>query len=265
MRNLSASAMKLLANGEFFAFVFDLKLSNGKTLHLTNYGSDINIDGVKYLASSALNIVKGDINDSGHDLVEVHGIFDEHGIQECDDPAGAQVAIWLFFVRQNLKEALLKLSCARYKRGILKFVLYLTNNIDKLSQNATRIYSKTCRARFGDAKCGVNIEAFGKIVEVGSIEHNTLTVNHQKIDGYFDYGKINFIGSNIYIPILKQLGKQLLLESSIPPEYLQQEKVKIFPGCDKTINSCYTKFNNTLNFRGEPFVPEFSGDRIFKK
>jgi uncharacterized phage protein (TIGR02218 family) len=26
-------------------------------------------------------------------------------------------------------------------------------------------------------------------------------------------------------------------------------------GCDKTLPTCITRFNNALNFRGEPFVP----------
>ena len=26
-------------------------------------------------------------------------------------------------------------------------------------------------------------------------------------------------------------------------------------GCDKTISTCIAKFNNAVNFRGEPYVP----------
>ena len=95
----------------FFAFIFDIKLSNGKTLHLTNYGSNINIDGIKYLPNSALNIVKADVNDSAHDLLEVHGIFNECGIRECDELTAAQVIISMFFVEPKFKEAFLTFSC----------------------------------------------------------------------------------------------------------------------------------------------------------
>ena len=265
MRNLSKEAMSLLQNAEFFAFIFGIKLSNGKKLHLTNYGNQINIDGIKYLPNSALNIVKAHVNDSGHDLLEVHGIFDENGIRECDELIGAQVVISMFFVEQKFKEAFLIFSCTRYERGSLDFALYLTNNIEKLAARATKTYSKTCRAQFGDAQCAVNIEAFAEIVEVTSIENNIVTIKCKKPDGYFDYGKINFISTNLYVPILKHLGNQILLESSIPQEYLGQKEVKIFRGCDKTIETCYAQFNNSLNFRGEPFIPEFTDERIFKK
>jgi uncharacterized phage protein (TIGR02218 family) len=34
------------------------------------------------------------------------------------------------------------------------------------------------------------------------------------------------------------------------------------PGCDKLLATCKVKFNNVLNFRGEPHVP--GTDRLFR-
>ncbi|WP_341818742.1 phage BR0599 family protein [Wolbachia endosymbiont (group B) of Ennomos erosarius] len=30
-----------------------------------------------------------------------------------------------------------------------------------------------------------------------------------------------------------------------------------FAGCNKTFPTCRSKFNNTVNFRGEPYIPGF--------
>ncbi|MDE5056044.1 phage BR0599 family protein [Wolbachia endosymbiont of Drosophila bicornuta] len=34
-------------------------------------------------------------------------------------------------------------------------------------------------------------------------------------------------------------------------------KYSILAGCDKTFPTCRSKFNNTVNFRGEPYIPGF--------
>ncbi len=30
----------------------------------------------------------------------------------------------------------------------------------------------------------------------------------------------------------------------------------VYPGCDKNWETCKTKFDNMMNFRGEPFIPQ---------
>jgi uncharacterized phage protein (TIGR02218 family) len=35
------------------------------------------------------------------------------------------------------------------------------------------------------------------------------------------------------------------------------DKYSILAGCDKTFSMCKSKFNNTVNFRGEPYIPGF--------
>ena len=29
----------------------------------------------------------------------------------------------------------------------------------------------------------------------------------------------------------------------------------VYPGCDKRLETCIGRFNNVINFRGEPYVP----------
>ncbi|WP_353285542.1 phage BR0599 family protein [Wolbachia endosymbiont (group B) of Agrotis puta] len=33
------------------------------------------------------------------------------------------------------------------------------------------------------------------------------------------------------------------------------DKYSILAGCDKAFLTCKNKFNNTVNFRGEPYIP----------
>lgn len=39
-------------------------------------------------------------------------------------------------------------------------------------------------------------------------------------------------------------------------------KIRIYPGCDKRLTTCQTKFNNVVNFRGFPYIP--GADEAFK-
>lgn len=43
----------------------------------------------------------------------------------------------------------------------------------------------------------------------------------------------------------------------LPPPYtaLPGSKMRVYPGCDKRLTICVSKFANALNFRGEPFIP----------
>jgi uncharacterized phage protein (TIGR02218 family) len=34
------------------------------------------------------------------------------------------------------------------------------------------------------------------------------------------------------------------------------DKYSITAGCDKQFNTCVEKFNNAINFRGEPHIPQ---------
>jgi uncharacterized phage protein (TIGR02218 family) len=39
------------------------------------------------------------------------------------------------------------------------------------------------------------------------------------------------------------------------------DTVRLVAGCDKTTETCHAKFDNILNFRGEPHIP--ANDKVF--
>ncbi|KJV57529.1 phage conserved hypothetical BR0599 family protein [Orientia chuto str. Dubai] len=41
---------------------------------------------------------------------------------------------------------------------------------------------------------------------------------------------------------------------TIPKFLYNTTDIKLITGCDKTFSSCIKKFNNAINFRGEPFI-----------
>ncbi|MCC8418870.1 MAG: phage BR0599 family protein [Rickettsia endosymbiont of Glossina mortisans submortisans] len=56
--------------------------------------------------------------------------------------------------------------------------------------------------------------------------------------------------------VLSNFGDLIILEDIIPDAAKDTEEVKIIAGCDKNFISCCNKFNNAINFRGEPLIPK---------
>ena len=54
--------------------------------------------------------------------------------------------------------------------------------------------------------------------------------------------------------------------SAVPPGLSIGAAVVLYPGCDHTLNTCESKFNNSANFGGFPFIPTknpFGGSPIY--
>jgi uncharacterized phage protein (TIGR02218 family) len=50
-------------------------------------------------------------------------------------------------------------------------------------------------------------------------------------------------------------NKQFTLVLPMPNNVAVGDTFNARAGCDKTISTCIAKFNNAVNFRGEPYVP----------
>ena len=58
-----------------------------------------------------------------------------------------------------------------------------------------------------------------------------------------------------------QSGGTFKLFLPMPIEIQISDLYRIWPGCDKRFATCRDKFDNVVNFRGEPHVP--GNDRVF--
>ena len=137
----------------------------------------------------------------------------------------------------------------------------ITPSMLKLNQSIGELYSPICRACFGSAQCGVNVEhykAYGKISTILSSDCFSGTHDNNKTmpSGYYRYGLLKMTSGKLAGLCLQikdeKNGDVYLLKAtnllSVGDEYV------IFAGCDKTLTTCKNKFNNVVNFRGEPFI-----------
>jgi uncharacterized phage protein (TIGR02218 family) len=76
--------------------------------------------------------------------------------------------------------------------------------------------------------------------------------------GHFNYGKITFTsGQNngLSAEVKESRGSEIILALPMPYPITAGDSYTLQQGCDKTIGTCSNRYNNAINFRGEPHVP----------
>ncbi len=134
---------------------------------------------------------------------------------------------------------------------------------NRISQN----FSPNCRAKFGDSKCGINIadHTFSGAVTFTINKMEFIDTARTEEKNYFSKGVITFLsgansGSIREIANFTE-GKFKLLTSLIK-DIETGDEYQVSVGCDKNSQTCISKFDNIINFRGEPHIP--GTDRILK-
>ncbi len=138
---------------------------------------------------------------------------------------------------------------------------------DGLNQTSGRIFSATCDASLGDARCGVNIAspAFAGEGQVSAVE-GALRL---KLEGFADFatetfarGRLEFVsGANTGFATEvkaheRKDGRAIVRLWQRPPLMVAHgDRVRLSVGCDKRFATCRDRFHNALNFRGFPHMP----------
>ncbi|HEU4589382.1 MAG TPA: DUF2163 domain-containing protein [Steroidobacteraceae bacterium] len=149
----------------------------------------------------------------------------------------------------------------------------------QLQKNILEQTSLSCRAELGDTRCGVNLagytvtgivdavtsrRVFDALLDLGSpavppgyFVAGVLTFTSGDNAGYSRRVKIDSAGSP------SALGHFELYEN-FPLDIEEGDTFTVSAGCNKqhsvdadggVAGDCYNKFDNLLNFRGEPFIP----------
>jgi uncharacterized phage protein (TIGR02218 family) len=249
-----------------YAICWHIQLTNGDQLRLTNYNEDINIKDYKYIAESIFTYKS--IEKSSELLTEkneICGIICDKYFKRQDIINGklndAYIEIFLINTN-NLDNGKLILNqgyVSNIKIINNKFIANISSLKNKFNNKITNSFSQNCRAKFCDKDCSLyeeNYKFYGKISKV--ISNNTLfDAERNEENFYFNFGEITFIsGNNTGLCFQVKNFKNGEIELNLPSIYKLAvgDTYAIIAGCDKNFSSCVTKFNNALNFRGEPYI-----------
>ena len=142
----------------------------------------------------------------------------------------------------------------------------VNSHLELLNQSMPRnLYQSGCVNTLYDSSCTLAQATFA--VNATALTGSTASVVSATIanaTGYFDLGKVKFTGGvnsgvsrSVKTYVAGSPGTISLL-SPLPNAPANGDTFKIYPGCDKTQNTCAARFSNQSNFRGMRFIPENS-------
>lgn len=118
------------------------------------------------------------------------------------------------------------------------------------------VVSRNCNHVLYDAQCRLTRASFAQAATVNTFSGRDLTLSTVggNPDGTYDFGELIHTASGERRTIITQVGTLVTLDLVLPNTFDAGDAVTIFQGCDKTVLTCRTKFNNVGNFGGHPHL-----------
>jgi uncharacterized phage protein (TIGR02218 family) len=205
------------------------------------------------------------------DSSEISGALADNTLNEADLAAGrydgAVVELWLTdWIEPDLRVLLAKGILGEVRREGAAFTAEVRGLSDRLSQDSGRLYTATCSADVGDARCKIDLTgaAFHGNGAVGALNAtSTFTASGLDAfdDGWFTAGKLTFTsGANAGLAVEVKSHRNngtvtLDLWQAMPEPIESGDTFSVTAGCDKRFQTCHDRFNNVVNFRGFPHIP----------
>ena len=247
---------------------------DGVVFRATDHDGDLAVDGETYRARAGYSRTAV-ASEAGLAVgnVDLEGVLDDAGLEADALRAGlydgAEVRIFVVNWQDPSQGTL------RLRRGWLGEVMLssegqwrteLRGMSQVLAQRLIEPYTPDCRADLGDARCGVAITdpewtRPGLVTApLDALSFTAVIDVEGKPNDWFTGGVIIFTSGQNSGRAIEVRGSDLAtgdLVLSFPPPFPvgTGDAFEIYPGCDKRLSTCIDRFNNVLNFRGDPFVP----------
>ena len=119
--------------------------------------------------------------------------------------------------------------------------------------------SPLCRARFCGPGCGLNPALHTVRAAVSAWSDEQETVSFAGIDPLlFRHGSLVWLDgphTGLRARIVDAGPDGLVLDRMFDPAPAAGVRARLVEGCDRTLATCGSRFGNSVNFRGEPFLP----------
>lgn len=268
MQVLTEAFAEHLAQGvTTLATCWRVKRKDGVELYFTEHDRDIVVDGNSYQAASAMGVsaVSSQLGMTVDNL-EFDGMLSADAICEEDILAGRydHAEITVFMVNyEDPSMGMLALKTGWLGEVTLhggQFIAEIRGLTSRLQQMIGEVYTSTCRAGFGDARCGKNAEDLTVEGAVTSVEtaYAFFDSAREEPGDYFAYGLITFTsGANEELSMEVRDYNNGRFGLFLPMPYAIEvgDSYRAVAGCDKIFATCVNRFDNAMNFRGEPHVP----------
>jgi uncharacterized phage protein (TIGR02218 family) len=137
------------------------------------------------------------------------------------------------------------------------FTADLSGAASRLGDPVCPSTSAECRAHFGDKQCRVDLAGRTLRASIVGVSGNELTVD-QPVDDRFVFGRLRYMsGASCGLTtVMLSVSGATVQVRDLPRAPVEPGcRVELREGCDKRLETCVTRFNNAVNFRGEPHLP----------
>lgn len=237
---------------------------DGIAIGFTSHDRDLVFGGIRHRAAPGM--VPAAIRmtaDLSEDSAGVDGALSHDSIRETDlasglfDEAGIEIGIvdWQTFDHHAIYSGTL----GRIEDDRRGFSAELRSAKAILEQDLVPRTSPTCRAVFCGRGCGLSASKFTGRVKLVAFDPD---LNRVRFDGvlsanYID-GLLRFLDgpqTGMVFGILSANGDWLTLDRPLNDRTAIGMPAELREGCDHTLATCSARFDNAINFRGEPFLP----------
>lgn len=249
-----------------------ITLSNGELISFTEHDKDITINGIEYksdmLISSTAMESRSGLIPNNLDIELSLPLIDPCKTDGSDyEEASVEVELIDFANTSNIP---IQIFC-----GYITSTTITTSSLkatiqsysDKLNNTIGEVYSPLCRADFCDFKCKLSEDSFSFIYSITKIIDKITFFSEEAIaieNGLLNYGKIKIIeGVNLGMTfdIKENINGIIIITTPPIQDFSVGSRYKVTMGCDKKFETCINRFNNAINFRGEPNIPGY--DELF--
>jgi len=249
------------------ALCWRLERRDGIAAGFTTHDRDIEIDGLHYRAAPGLLPSAISMSDGfDADALEVAGALTSDAIGAEDLRSGrwdgAEVAI--FMVDWEAPHAgqvvLARGSIGDVSAAGSGFTAELKSRAAALDRPVVELTSPECRAELGDKRCRVDMAGRTRLTRITAVtgEDRVEVAEAAAELNAYAYGRLRWIsGANSGFAGEIMSSEGALLRLREPPPYAPGlgDLVEIREGCDKMLRTCWERFGNAANFRGEPHLP----------
>jgi uncharacterized phage protein (TIGR02218 family) len=254
---------------------WEVRRRDGRRYGFTDHDLDLTFDDLVFRADtgmSAAALQQG--TGLAVDNSEAIGALTAASVTDADIAAGrcdgAAVTAWrVNWADVTARKVLFRGSLGEITRTGGAFAAELRGLTETLNRPVGRVFQHPCSAVLGDSDCGVDLDAPGMRAEatVSEVtETGGLVVSGASgFDaGWFQRGRLNVLegdAAGLWAVIKRDVlfedgARQVDLWEPMRVALAAGNRVQLVVGCDKRFGTCREKFDNLLNYRGFPDIPQ---------
>lgn len=246
------------------AFCWTLERRDGAGLGLTSHDRALMVDGITYRPSPAITPASVRLR-AGLEPIggEVEGVLSDAALSEHDLEAGrwdgARVALFAIDWQAPDAERIDLVGGGLGPVSIKDegFAAELVGAAAALAAPVSPETSPECRAELGDRQCRIDLAGRRVMVSIVAAADESLTIS-QPVASDYEGGEASiFDGPNGgWRTRVARISGSVLWLRDVPPFAIAAGcRIRLTQGCDKRLETCRTRFANSVNFRGEPHLP----------